>query len=571
MAWGLQLNGSSQFLSFTAINTNGAFIVSGEFTTGTLSDHGLVLGSAVNNENFIGDVQGNGFYARIANVDSSGQALPIANSTRYTWSVERDGANLVTVTLDGVGSFTFTAAGTVIFDRMGRNNFGFYFDGLLISTVANVGGSPLYNWDSTVSDHSNTGLQPVIDETLTSNDATGSNFPTDGSAWVDLGGVTETITISSPTQNQLFSRDKLTNLGDIVINGTYTGSDPLTVEVSYDGGSFVTLDSSPLGGTFSGTLSGQVTGNGDLTVRYSDDVGVTDTVPDIAIGVKCLFWGQSNFVGVTNNVQSYTGTSGFFKKYTVLNDLWEEGDDPFTTSTSAGSLFPILANLLVASLGVPVAFIGVAQNSTSLAMWQAGQTYNDRMLDYITDSGGSDIEIIASWIGETDAQIVTPEGTFKSEYNAVIDQLEVLTGTKSVLCGIAQVGVDSDNVRQWIQDIVASNANALQYVDMAADFTRVHYETDQETADVAQSLFNAIELAFFASVLNLTITGIPDGTFMTVLDEDDGTRIQRQNETYTSENVSIVLNVAVGTTVKGYVDDNSNPSLDGAFLEGITE
>ena len=42
--------------------------------------------------------------------------------------------------------------------------------------------------DADVSDHSNTGLQPVWEDTVGSNDATGLNFPTDGSAWVDLGG-----------------------------------------------------------------------------------------------------------------------------------------------------------------------------------------------------------------------------------------------------------------------------------------------------------------------------------------------------------------------------------------------
>tara|TARA_R110002096_G_C14628598_1_gene724702 strand:- start:614 stop:964 length:351 start_codon:yes stop_codon:yes gene_type:complete len=73
------------------------------------------------------------------------------------------------------------------------------------------------------------------------------------------------------------------------------------------------------------------------------------------------------------------------------------------------------------------------------------------------------------------------------------------------------------------------------------------------------------------STLNLTITGIPDGSYMTVLDDSDGIRVQRQNEVYSSQQVSIALSVNVGTTIKGYVDDSLNPSSSGAYIEGVTE
>lgn len=72
------------------------------------------------------------------------------------------------------------------------------------------------------------------------------------------------------------------------------------------------------------------------------------------------------------------------------------------------------------------------------------------------------------------------------------------------------------------------------------------------------------------STLNLTVTGIPDGSFMTVLDDEAGTRITRQNETYSSGALSITLPVIAGTRLKGYVDDASNPSANGAYLEGVT-
>ena len=74
-----------------------------------------------------------------------------------------------------------------------------------------------------------------------------------------------------------------------------------------------------------------------------------------------------------------------------------------------------------------------------------------------------------------------------------------------------------------------------------------------------------------ASTLDLTVSGIPDGTFMTVLDDAAGVRIQRQNETYLNEQVTIALSTTDGgITIKGYVDDGLPVSLNAAYLEGIT-
>lgn len=377
----------------------------------------------------------------------------------------------------------------------------------------------------------------------------------------------------TPVEATLFQRDS-NNQADILITGTYSGpTTPTAIEASFNGGGFVTIDGSPAGGTYSGTLSNQAAGNGDLIVRFTNDTGVNTTNTNIAIGIKILFWGQSNLSGRATNAQTYTGTAGFFHKYTVTNDLWEIGGDPFDTDTANGSLFPLLANLLVAEIGVPVAFIGVASGSTTLSQWQSGQTLNTRMLDYLTSSGGNDIEGIASWIGESDANAGTIEATFKSEYNSVIDQLETLTGIKSVLCGIAQVSAASDNVRQWIQDIVASNANALEYVDMAAEYSGIHYTTDQETADVAQALFDSLLIAYINSVIGITLTGIPDGAAKTVLVDitniDLPVILPTQLLTYSSGTASASVPVVVGSKIIS-IETGNNPKTTGGADYGVT-
>lgn len=330
----------------------------------------------------------------------------------------------------------------------------------------------------------------------------------------------DSITISSVSPWQLFARNKLTNTGSIPVSGTYSGA-PTAIEARFNGGAWVVVSASPTGGSFSGTLTGLASGNGALEVRFANNTAITDSVSNIAIGAKLLFWGQSNFSGRANNPQMYTGTAGWFHKYTVTNNTWQQGADPFDTDTASGSIFPLLANSLVAQLGCPVAFVGVAAGSTTLAQWQSGQTLNTRMLSYISSAAADGLEGICSWIGESDASAVTPEADFKSRYNAVINQLKTLTGTNSMLVSIS--GLDNaahTNVRQWINDVAASNVNASDtVVQIWPLYQKIHYETNAETALAAGAIFDGLVDAFYSSPPTGTITIdtiVPNSTGATV-------------------------------------------------------
>lgn len=321
--------------------------------------------------------------------------------------------------------------------------------------------------------------------------------------------VADIIAITSPYDWQFFARNKTTNTGSIAITGTYSGSTvPTSIEARWNGGSWTVITASPSGGTFSGTLTGLTSGNGSLEVRYSNATTVTDSVDNVAIGAKMLFWGQSNFSGRANNTQTYTGTAGFFHKYTVTNNLWQQGADPFDTDTASGSLFPLLANQLVSAAGCPVAFIGVAAGSTTLSQWQSGQALNTRMLNYISAAASDGLEGICSWIGESDAGAATTEVDFKTRYNAVIDQLKGLTGVNSMLVAISGLNLtDYANVRQWINDIAASNPNVSDYVPQIWPlYQKIHYETDVETAQAATAVFDGIDASFYP-VASLSFAG----------------------------------------------------------------
>ncbi len=74
-----------------------------------------------------------------------------------------------------------------------------------------------------------------------------------------------------------------------------------------------------------------------------------------------------------------------------------------------------------------------------------------------------------------------------------------------------------------------------------------------------------------ASKLDLTVNRIPDGTYMAVLDKADGTRVTRENVTFSAGSASInFASVNVGETIKGYIDDGQNIVTRAAYLEGVS-
>lgn len=72
-------------------------------------------------------------------------------------------------------------------------------------------------WDATASDHS-AGSQPVLTDTVGGNNATGVNFATDGSAYIDLGGSGTEQTIVVSTTEQLTQSQLVNILGIGAIN-----------------------------------------------------------------------------------------------------------------------------------------------------------------------------------------------------------------------------------------------------------------------------------------------------------------------------------------------------------------
>ena len=77
-----------------------------------------------------------------------------------------------------------------------------------------------------------------------------------------------------------------------------------------------------------------------------------------------------------------------------------------------------------------------------------------------------------------------------------------------------------------------------------------------------------------SSIFNPLLIGVTNGSYVTVLDKGDGTRLSRQARTITNNRFDPSITVAgeaPGLKIKGYFDDNLVDSVNGVYVEGVTE
>lgn len=400
----------------------------------------------------------------------------------------------------------------------------------------------------------------VLPDLTGSNDAVLSGFTTGG--FVDPTP-TPTITITSPYAGQMFQRAGGSKT--ITVGGVYSdGIDPAptSISISINSGPLTALDADPSAGVFSG-LAEVPAGINTIAVFFTNNTDTTDSVDTVRIGdiVLCAI-SQSNHVD-NYGIGEYTGVAGGAAEFDGTD--WVDIDDTPTTS-----YFAELANLVVADTGIPMGFVKVASGGTSVAQWQFDQSLMINAISEFNAAGGEGAYNLM-WIGEQDANLATDETTFKTLSNAAIDHLFTETGLKTVVHGIAQSGIEEDNIRAWLADVASTNANADYGADMSTAFSGLHYDTEPETEAVAAAAWTALQPLYYSpSTFNITISGIPDGSHRIVLDDEAGNRIYDDNVTFASTVATIPSLLDVGTRYYGYWP-GTTPPTDGCGITGVTE
>ena len=113
-------------------------------------------------------------------------------------------------------SSAFTDNTAISFDKLfksGGGTSGPFDGGLGLFQITNA--TINHTWDATASSHA-AGSQPTLTDTISSNNALGVNFATDGSAWVNLGGGGVSLTVPSIPSEESFGNPTVVNLSQVL-------------------------------------------------------------------------------------------------------------------------------------------------------------------------------------------------------------------------------------------------------------------------------------------------------------------------------------------------------------------
>ena len=200
MALVLQFDGVGNYVTFSDVSVGSSDdftlrLVQRKTNTTTSVNGAALIGNSTNFSTYVGVGVGNLSTVRLrlgsfTNLNFT-LLTPVVIDELYDWEITRTsgvvdikdtqtGLSIVTGTVVNNSSFSINQ-----YARFGTTTTlgGF---GVNLIQLTSPTGNVRHSADD--SDHGNTGLQPKLLDTISGNDATGVNFPTDGSAWIDLGG-----------------------------------------------------------------------------------------------------------------------------------------------------------------------------------------------------------------------------------------------------------------------------------------------------------------------------------------------------------------------------------------------
>lgn len=313
MAWAIQTDGSNDQMSFTSvfIPTNENFTIRIVASLDDLINRSFAGQSGAFN-NVIRTASASQWKFRANAVESNLDFIePLVDFAVFDVEIKRTGGATGTIDIVDTATQSSLLVATVnnpnelalngLF-RYGNSSFRFLGEFQLLEITSTTVNN---KWDATASDHSNTGAQPVLVDTVGGNDATGSGFPTDGSAWVDLGGGGGVILDIDSGSFALSGSDVLLRASrtEQVLTGGYnlSGSD-IALSVGYA----ITLDS----GMYS--LSGSATGlvlNAN-TVIESGEYSLTGTQVNLDLARKSIIESGSYNLTGSDVTLIYTPSGG---------------------------------------------------------------------------------------------------------------------------------------------------------------------------------------------------------------------------------------------------------------------
>ena len=430
-----------------------------------------------------------------------------------------------------------------------------------------IGGDRRYNFDGEVGDTT------LIDE-ISAQNGTFSGF-TSGGFLPASGGVQ----ITSVANGQFKLKDESGN-ATFTIAGTTTATSPSIIEYSKDSGStWLTLDLSPNGSTFSGGVV--ISGETDIVVRISDTPTTTDSVSGLRVtDINILFWGQSN--EVSRNANQHTIAVGEGKptplKYTPENGSFSVASDP--TGMGNGVIGGSTASLIAqkySDAGVSVGIVNVAEGGSSLLQWQKGTSFYTRITNAADVVGG--LTLTTCIIGETDAGNGTTEADAIARMTAICQDIFTDFGVStyiSYFVDASGTGTPENilNIRNAYDSVIANNDFAKFGGDTGLIDTggNIHMTTAPQFATLSQLRYDAQQAGLSpSSTLNMTSTNTPSGTYSAdIYNYDTKTLIETRNITFSGGDASESIPLDIGSEVLVFIEGDSPPVTGLAYI-GATE
>ena len=372
--------------------------------------------------------------------------------------------------------------------------------------------------------------------------------------------------ITVTTQDyRIWQRDGVGN-ASVTIDGTYTGT-PTIIQRSVDGGAYVTADGTPTGGAFADTFT-LATGQYSITYRFSNDVGVTDTVTFISVGDVFACYGQSNMVGIGTASQTYTPSAGGVRACLFGNDdNYKQLIDPYDSdvsqvdaisedSSAAGSWILRFANEWLANSEVPVGFIPAANSGKTVARLSktdstriGGLNLYESLDRRISVVGG--VKAVLYEQGEADSNDIngTTATDYESSLNTLINDINTDFGVKTFIIPL--------------HTITAAGYNGNGTTTGQAPIRQAQLNT-------ASSTNCKIFQSYIGSELTTAITGMTDGTYQTIITSGLDTLLNNTLTYVSGAATTPSLSVAASTSVIGFAIDNEATHVDGAVITGTT-
>jgi hypothetical protein len=490
-----EANGSALKMYYSTVSRKGPWILAASATDATFT-----AGYTAWTENYGTNALG---YATIDSVEMKYSGSPVAMKLDAPYSLSSTGKTTTSATIAWTAPATKSSLPVLKYKiyrngtYVGSSNTTSYTDnGLLPSTTYTYAVSDSVAMVSGESEKTTASLGDL--SVTTSASATGS------------------ITISNPVTCQIIQRDTITNLADIKIQGTYTGT-PASIEASWNGGAYQTIVASPSGGTFTATLTNQTTGQGTLTVRFTDAPTITTTVATVGIGDVFILYGQSNTDG-RGAVHTYTSPATGIKASLFTAGInGGSGGSGITlnkwVNLQDNNYCPDLATYLMAKRpNIPVGFVKRAHGGTAIANFLPGTADYTALSTAITNAIGTQNgkALAMLWYqGESDTNISTTASSYISNWTTIVNGVRSLTNNSIVgMAGI--MGTDqynatttpsqSDTIRN-AQVKIASLSNNLPGASMIDNCGNgLHYDNQTSLDFMGYRWFQTINKYLYNSL-----------------------------------------------------------------------